>query len=674
MEPGRAPLTRGEQVRSEPPEPTLPRFLGWLRPAVDAVARIKSSVHQKLLFGFLVGALLLVGMGVLSVLVMNRMDSRVVDLNRLEAKSSYAQEMLYAVTAQSHYRAMALLTEDDSYNAKIAEAKALFVNRLDAIERDNPDEKAFLEQVRAADENYAAASAGVLKLYEAGDIPAATQAHLEQEHPASHVLEDAMRQLIATSDRQKAEARAAFRSDRALLTTLLASFSVVSVLVALLLGFLLSWAFILPVRRMKRALALIRLGQYRQRVDVPNRDEFGELARGLTETSDQLATAFDEQRMLTDRLSESNESLARASEAKSRFLANVSHELRTPMNAILGFTDALLAGVDGPLNAEQRASLEWVQRGGRDLLGLINEILDLSRIEAGKLTIEAEPFDPRELVESVLAQHRSLAAQKGIRLDWRDAGTLAEVRLDRQRVRQILVNLIGNALKFTPAGEVTVEVGGGEDGLLLVSVIDSGPGIAADDHESIFEEFHRGGANGSGTGLGLAISRRLARAMSGDITVDSAAGRGSTFHLRLPADLAARPKTEIPEPRIRNEERVLLSVDDDPSMGPLLQKMLSGHGYRVIAASSPQAAVDDARRLRPAAILLDILMPERDGLAVLRDLKSDAATSGIPVIVVSVVDPADVPDQADAHVAKPVQQNVLLDTLALRLSAPRVSG
>ena len=129
------------------------------------------------------------------------------------------------------------------------------------------------------------------------------------------------------------------------------------------------------------------------------------------------------------------------------------------MNAILGFTDALLAGVDGPLNDEQKASLGWVQRGGRDLLGLINEILDLSKIEAGKLTLEAEPFDPRELVESVVAQHRSLAAQKGIRLGWHDAGAPAEVVLDRQRVRQILVNLVGNALKFTDAGR-----GAGRDG------------------------------------------------------------------------------------------------------------------------------------------------------------------------------------------------------------------
>src|SRR5205823_9381863 len=183
-------------------------------------------------------------------------------------------------------------------------------------------------------------------------------------------------------------------------------------------------------------------------------------------------------------LSVTNASLARASEAKSRFLASVSHELRTPMNAILGFTDALLAGVDGPLNEDQTASLGWVQKGGRDLLGLINEILDLSKIEAGKLTVEPEPFDPRELVEAVVAQHRSLAAQKGIRFAWHDAGAPSHVVLDRQRVRQVLVNLVGNALKFTQQGEVDVETSGNA-GELHVAVRDTGPGIAAEDGEAI---------------------------------------------------------------------------------------------------------------------------------------------------------------------------------------------
>jgi signal transduction histidine kinase/CheY-like chemotaxis protein len=654
-------------------EHDLPRYTGWLRPAVGAVARIKSSVHKKLLSGFLVGALLLVGMAALSLLIIGRMNDRVVDLDRLDAKSTRAHEMLYDITLQSHYRAMALLTRDDKYNASVLETKASFKALLDASEQADPAGRKFYEGVRAVNDGYAESGRKVEALYEAGDIAGATTIHLNEEHPASHILEASMKDLIATSDGEKAQARAAFRSDRRLFTTMVVIFSATAVIVAMLLGFLLSWAFLLPVRKMGRALSRIAGGSVKQRVEVDNRDEFGTLAHDLNDTSDRLATLFDEQQDLTMRLSETNASLAHASEAKSRFLTSVSHELRTPMNAILGFTDAILAGVDGPLNDEQRASLEWVQRGGRDLLELINEILDLSKIESGKLTIEAESFDPRELVDAVVAQHRSLATQKGLAVDWVDNGTLTEVRLDRGRTRQIIVNLLGNACKFTQAGTVTVETSGAGEGRLDVFVRDTGPGIPASEADAIFEEFHQVEGAAPGTGLGLAISRRLARAMGGDVTVESELGVGTTFHLRLPKDCLAVPDSAPPAAMLTGEEQaVLLSVDDDPSVAPLLHKMLSGHGYRVVASSSPHTAVTDARRLQPAAILLDILMPGRDGEDVLRELKSDPETSGIPVIVISVKDTMEVPSIADAHLTKPVRQEPLLQLLEQQLASPPV--
>ena len=212
------------------------------------------------------------------------------------------------------------------------------------------------------------------------------------------------------------------------------------------------------------------------------------------------------------------------------------------MTAILGFTDAVLAGVDGPLNPDQETSLRWVQRGGQDLLGLINEILDLSKIEAGKLTLDVEPFDPWELVETVVAQHRSLAAQKGIRFGWHDAGTPAEVVLDRQRVRQILVNLIGNALKFTEAGEV--------GGHLSADRRRSFPrrrprhrtrhlpGAAGGDLRGVPPRARRAAP---GTGLGLSISRRLARAMGGDITFESEPAEGASSTSSFPLDCRPTP-------------------------------------------------------------------------------------------------------------------------------------
>jgi signal transduction histidine kinase len=657
-----------------PVEPGLPRFTRWLRPVVDAVARINTSIHRKLLVGFLGGALLLVGMAVLSLVVIGRMNERVSDLDRLQEKTSRAQQMLYAVTAQSHYRAMALLTHDNKFNAQIADAKKTFSDLLDEMAQADPSDAALLQSLRTANDTYTAASARVLALYQAGDLAAATNLHLTDEHPISHVLEGSLRTLIGSANQQIAEAQAAFESDRSLLTTAVIGVSALSVVVALVLGFVLSWGFILPVRKMQRALAGITSGDFTQRVEVPNRDEFGSLARDLNSTSERLAQLFEDQRALGQRLEITNASLARASEAKSRFLTSVSHELRTPMNAILGFTDALLAGVDGPLNEEQQASLGWVQRGGRDLLGLINEILDLSKIEAGKLTIDPQPFDPRELVESVVAQHRSLAAQKGIGFAWHDAGAPAEVVLDRQRVRQILVNLFGNALKFTREGEVHVETGGANQSAFRVAVRDTGPGIDPDQHEAIFEEFRQAEGGDGGTGLGLAISRRLARAMGGDVTLESEPGRGSNFLLTLPLDCRVAPAAiSTAEPgQAHDGERVLLSVDDDPSVAPLLEKMLAGHGYRVVASTNSSSAVSDARRLQPALILLDILMPGRDGRDILRELKSDPDTRAIPVIVLTVVDAADAPELADGHLGKPVVKDRLLRLLDEHGATPSV--
>ena len=671
-----------------PTDPPLPALTHWLRPAVDAVARIRLTVHQKLLAGFLTGALLLVGMATLSLVVIGQMHQRVSMLETQANKVDLARQMLYDVTAQSHYRAMALLRykkhpeEAAEWNAKVAAKKRDFIVQLRALEKVDPQNQDFFETLTDANVRYKEASAEVDQAFAEDKLGQAKQLHLNREHKESHHVEDLLiscdttptadscsrtslgDSFIDVAASEEKEASAEFDSARQLHRNIVLAFSVVSVLLALLLGFLLSWAFLLPVKKMQHALGEMAVGNFRQRVEVPNRDEFGTLSQDLNSTSQRLEDSFERQQRLSQRLRETNASLARASDAKSRFLASVSHDLRTPMNAILGFTDALLAGVDGPLNEAQTESLGWVQRGGRDLLGLINEILDLSKIEAGQLTLDPQPFDPRELAATVVEQHRSLADQKGITLDWHDRGGPEEVILDKQRVRQILINLVGNALKFTTRGRVDVEVDTRDEGL-VVAVRDTGPGVDVAQQEAIFQEFRQVDDAVIGTGLGLAISRRLARAMKGEVTVESEPGRGSVFSLQLPLD--CRAPTSAPEnldqDAVASEgQRLLLSVDDDPSVAPLLQKMLADGGYRVVA-SHPRAASAEAKNLRPDAILLDLLMDERTGEQILGELKTDPATSEIPVVIISVVDADEVPDLADGHVPKPVDKAELLDAL-----------
>jgi class 3 adenylate cyclase/CHASE3 domain sensor protein len=285
------------------PDADLPRFASPLRPLVDVVAGLRASVHLKLLFGFLAGALLLLGMGILSLVAVERMSDRMETVTRLQDKVDRTRQMEYLVTAQSHYRAMALLTQDESNNDKIASSKRAFLEHLTAIEQMSPPEQQdFLGRVREAERRFAASSDKVLGLYRAGNLAEAQQVHLLEEHPISHELEAAMLRLNADAVKEMWEARNQFAADRGLLTTLVGAFSATSLVSALLLGFVLSWSIVRPVRRIDRVLARIAGGDFAQRVTVANRDEFGTLAKNVNTTAGQLATYYDQLQTLNDRL------------------------------------------------------------------------------------------------------------------------------------------------------------------------------------------------------------------------------------------------------------------------------------------------------------------------------------------------------------------------------------
>jgi class 3 adenylate cyclase/HAMP domain-containing protein len=278
----------------------LPRIM---RPLVDGVARISATVHAKLLVGFLTIALLLLLLGIFSIVVIGRMNQQVDRLSALETQTDLARQAIYSVTAQSHYRAMALITEVDSWNDKITSAKANFTNALDAIETlDAGIDPQSVERLRAIDVRYAAASEEVLDFYEAGDLDQALSVHISAEHEISHELEAELNTLIAASARNVEAELESFQNDRQFLTITVAAFSVVSLITALAFGAVLSWSLIRPVRRIDSALARIADGDFGQMVDVPNRDEFGRLTVNLNRTSTRLASLYSELTSLNQNL------------------------------------------------------------------------------------------------------------------------------------------------------------------------------------------------------------------------------------------------------------------------------------------------------------------------------------------------------------------------------------
>jgi len=361
-----------------------------------------------------------------------------------------------------------------------------------------------------------------------------------------------------------------------------------------------------------------------------------------------------------------------ANRAKSEFLANMSHELRTPLNAILGLSEGLLEQVRGPLNERQQASLRTVQASGRHLLELINEILDLARIEAGRLEVVPEWTAARETCEAALALVREQAAGKSIALDLRLGDPEAHLEADPRRLKQILVNLLSNAVKFTPeGGRVELAVAAAGDEALAFTVTDTGIGIAAEDQARLFVPFVQLDAGLSrrheGTGLGLALVRRLADLHGGSVTLESEPGKGSRFTVTLPVGRRpAKPAAENGRAIIRPPRPTALVVEDSPETYAQLAGYLAELGYAVTAHDRGAGAVEAARERQPGLVVLDLLLPDLSGWEVLSGLKAEAATREIPVLVVSVVDEPGRARAAGAagHLLKPVSRAALSGVLA----------
>jgi signal transduction histidine kinase/CheY-like chemotaxis protein len=369
-----------------------------------------------------------------------------------------------------------------------------------------------------------------------------------------------------------------------------------------------------------------------------------------------------------------------ANRAKSQFLANMSHELRTPLNAIIGYSEMLQEEARDLGQPEFVPDLDKIHAAGRHLLELINSILDLSKIEAGKMDLYLETFDVASMLRDVVAVIKPLVEKNRNVLEVRRPGDIGEIRADLTKVRQVLFNLLSNASKFTAEGRIALEVlregegGGAGSDWIVFRVADSGIGMTPEQMRRLFEAFAQADASTTrrfgGTGLGLAISRRFCQMMGGDITVESEVGRGSTFTVRLPAHVGA-PRVEpalaeaAPAEPPPEGASVVLVIDDDPTVRDLLQRFLAKEGFWVEGAADGPEGLRLAKALRPAAITLDVMMPGMDGWAVLTALKADPDLADIPVIMLTIVDNQNLGYALGAsdYLTKPVDRERLVAVL-----------
>jgi signal transduction histidine kinase/DNA-binding response OmpR family regulator len=379
-----------------------------------------------------------------------------------------------------------------------------------------------------------------------------------------------------------------------------------------------------------------------------------------------------------------NERIQEADRMKSQFLANMSHELRTPMNSIIGFSEILIERLDGKIDPKQVTFLRHINASGHHLLNIINDILDLSKIEAGKMEVSAETFEVRPVIESVCSVMRGMTRDRVPQFFIDTPANLPPIESDLAKFKQVLFNLLSNAVKFSPPEQpIAITARLVAHDTLAVSVSDQGIGIDTEHHAMIFEEFRQVDASvrrtHGGTGLGLALVKKFIELQGGTVRVDSSPGRGSTFTFTLPLRSRAAVVTRE-EPRTApppSGARVLV-VEDDAHAYDLISSALNSAGYLSVRARHGEEAVKLARETRPLAVTLDLVLPGMDGWEVLKQLKNDALTRDVPVVIISVIDHRELGLAlgADDYFVKPVDRARFVERVCELTSArgakPRV--
>lgn len=463
------------------------------------------------------------------------------------------------------------------------------------------------------------------------------------------------------------------------------------IIAALAVGFLSSVTTAKAVTRPLAALTrdLVALGEGDLRpsnltAEISGAAEYEVLAQAFANTRHRLSELLDAMKQRTAELEEAKVLADAANQTKSEFLANMSHELRTPLNAIIGYSEILSEDAKDSGHSEYLPDLNKIRSSGKHLLGLINDILDLTKIEAGRMEMFLETFNVTQLIQDVAETVQPLLDKNTNNLTVNVPATVGAIHADQVKVRQMLLNLLSNASKFTKEGVVALSVDrevvlNGED-VFVFRVRDTGIGMSPEQLSRLFQPFMQAESSTTkrfgGTGLGLAITKHLAELMGGSVTVESELGRGTTFTVRLPnsplsSDDAPDSTGVVSDSSDANAATVLV-IDDEPSARDMISRMLVKDGYRVVTAANGAEGLRIAAEVAPDVITLDIMMPGMDGWAVLSKLKADPVLAAIPVVVATIIDDRNLSVSLGAagYITKPIDREHLSEVVRRVRSTP----
>jgi signal transduction histidine kinase len=482
------------------------------------------GVHAKLLAAFLAIAGLLIVVGAVGLQALGTVDRRAEDLVKLQRKIAAYRQLQHDTTGQLYSVASALLVPDERTLEGTLRQLNQFGYDLDRLQFVAKDEVELLGRVRDDYEQFIKVVTHAIELIRSGKVAEGREVELTQAGPLADRLERLTNELVNKAEADMVASIDASHESYLTSRRIVIGFAVGSIALALGLGYAISWSLIRPLTRMDARLREIASGDFSRHVNIPNQDELGTLAANLNRMNDELGRLYQQ--------------LEAASRHKSEFLANMSHELRTPLNSVIGFSEVLRDRMFGELNAKQAQYVDVILTSGRHLLSLINDILDLSKIEAGRLELETATFDLSTAIQNTLTLVSDRAARHGLSLTLDVDEHVGAITADERKVKQVLLNLLSNAIKFTPeGGRVEVTAARSKDHV-EISVRDTGIGIAPEDQEVIFEEFRQVGSDYArkreGTGLGLALAKRFVGLHGGRIWVASEVGKGSTFTFTIP--------------------------------------------------------------------------------------------------------------------------------------------